>query len=149
MNADPRFARARIRNAWPELEALGISKTRIADAAAHLARAREALDTVCEAVLARACRIHGEAAVIDAAALAGAPRELGLRALARVLTLVSRNPYRPRFERLERLFDKIAQGKLGAGCTLHGCRIAPAPRAVFGKQSLAIRREGPRRGTRS
>jgi tRNA(Ile)-lysidine synthase len=149
MNVDPRFARARIRKAWPELEALGLSKERIADAAAHLARAREALDTVCDAVLARACRIQDETAVIDAAALAGAPRELGLRTLARVLTLVSRNPYRPRFERLERLFNRITQGKLGAGCTLHGCRIAPAPRAVFGKQSLLIRREGPRCGTSS
>ena len=143
MNADPRFARVKIRNAWPALEAAGLGKERIADAANHLARAREALDAVTEAVLTRACRIDGEGMVLDPLALAGAPRELGLRTLARVLMAVSQNPYRPRFERLERLFDLIATGMLGAGRTLHGCRIAPAPkaRATFGKGSLLILRE--------
>ena len=146
MNGDARFARVRIRQAWPALESLGLSKARLADTAAHLARAREALETVSEAVLARACRLDGAKAVLDPVALCGAPRELGLRALARVLTLVSRNPYRPRFERLERLYALIAEGKLGAGRTLHGCRIGPAPRAlaVFGKSSLLVRREEPR-----
>ena len=83
------------------------------------------------------------------AALAGAPRELGLRALAAVLMEVSENPYRPRFERLERLFDQIADGSLGAGRTLHGCRIGPAPaaRAGFGRGTLLVRREKGRRKT--
>jgi hypothetical protein len=40
---------------------------------------------------------------------------------------VSGQAYRPRFERLERLFERIATGTLGAGSTLHGCKIAPAP----------------------
>jgi tRNA(Ile)-lysidine synthase len=147
MNADPRFVRARIRAAWPALEALGLSKARIADAASHLARAREALETVSAAVFERACRFDGEKAVIDPAALCGAPRELGLRVLARVLTLVSRNRYRPRFERLERLYALIAAGKLGSGRTLHGCRIGSAPRALafFGKDSLLVSREAPRK----
>jgi tRNA(Ile)-lysidine synthase len=143
MNANPRFARVKIRNAWPVLEAAGLGKERIADAACHLARAREALDAVTEAVLARACRNDGDGMVLDPLALAGAPRELGLRALARVLMAISQNPYRPRFERLERLFDLIGTGTLGAGRTLHGCRIAPAPkaRAMFGTGSLLVVRE--------
>ena len=147
MNADLRFARVRIRNAWPALEVVGLSKERVADAAAHLARARAALDTVSQAVLARACRFDGKQALLDQAALAGAPRELGLRALAAVLMGVSENPYRPRFERLERLFDQIGQGSLGAGSTLHGCRIglAPAARALYGPGTLLVSREGKRR----
>jgi tRNA(Ile)-lysidine synthase len=149
MNADPRFARVRIRNAWPALEGMGLSKERVADAAAHLARARAALDTVSQAVLARACRFDGTEALLDRAALTGAPRELGLRALAAVLMKVSGNPYRPRFERLERLFDQIGQDSLGAGRTLHGCRIAPAhaARAYFGRDTLLVRPEEPRRKT--
>jgi tRNA(Ile)-lysidine synthase len=149
MNADPRFARVRIRNAWPTLEAIGLSKDRLADAAAHLARARAALDTVSQAVLARACRFDRAEALLDPVALTGAPRELGLRALAVVLMKVSGNPYRPRFERLERLFDQIGQGSLGAGSTLHGCRIGPAPaaRALYGPGTLLVRREGKRRKT--
>ena len=143
MNFDPRFARVKIRNAWPALEAIGLSKGRVADAAAHLARAREALDAASAAVLRRSCRLEGANALIDPAALTNAPRELGLRAMAQVLMTVSRNPYRPRFERLERLFDMISEGALGAGRTLHGCRIARAPAALsfFGKETLLIQRE--------
>jgi tRNA(Ile)-lysidine synthase len=147
MNGDPRFARARIRNAWPQLEALGLTRSRLADAAAHLGRAREALDTVSVAILARACRPQGQGALLDPAALTGAPRELGLRALAGVLMLVSRKGYRPRFERLVGLFDAIADGTLGSGRTLHGCRITPAASkcAVFGRTTLAILPEKTRR----
>ena len=147
MNADPRFARVKIRAAWPALEAMGLSKDRIADAAAHLARARAALDTVSQAVLARACRFEGREALLDPKALARAPRELGLRALASVLMTVSENEYRPRFERLERLFDRIGQGGLGRGSTLHGCLIGPAPiaRALYGAGTLLVAREGNRR----
>jgi tRNA(Ile)-lysidine synthase len=137
MNGDVRFGRVRVREA---LGVLGIPAERLADAAAHLGRAREALDAVTEAVLRRACRPDDGAILVEAAALASAPREVGLRALARLLMTVSGQPYRPRFERLERLFDRIAQDRLGAGCTLHGCKIAPAPaaRAYFGSDTLMI-----------
>jgi tRNA(Ile)-lysidine synthase len=126
MNGDPRFARVRLREALAVLEAAGLTAARIADAAAHLGRARQALDAVTEAVLRRACRPDGKALLVEAAALAAAPREVGLRALAQVLMAVSGQSYRPRFEGLERLFDAIAQGRLAGGCTLHGCKIAPA-----------------------
>jgi tRNA(Ile)-lysidine synthase len=144
MNADPRFGRVRIREA---LGVLGIPAERFADAAAHLGRAREALDAVTEAVLRRACRPDGAGILVEAAALTSAPREVGLRALARLLMTVSDQPYRPRFERLERLFDRLAQDRLGAGCTLHGCKIGPAPasRAYFGSDTLLI---SPERGRR-
>jgi tRNA(Ile)-lysidine synthase len=149
MNADPHFARVKIRNVWPVLEAMGLSKERVAGAAAHLARARAALDKVSQAVQARACRFERGEALLDPAALTGAPRELGLRALAAVLMEVSEKPYRPRFERLERLFDQIGEGSPGAGHTLHGCRIGPAPaaRACFGRGTLLVRQEEKRRKT--
>ncbi|MBU6299243.1 MAG: tRNA lysidine(34) synthetase TilS [Alphaproteobacteria bacterium] len=143
MNDDPRFSRVKVRKVWPALEAAGLSKTRIADAAAHLARARAALDTVSEAVLARACRLCEGGVLLDSVALTKAPREVGLRALAMVLMTVSGSPYRPRFEKLERLFDNLAEGKLGGGRTLHCCRIAPASQAndIFGRGSVHVKRE--------
>ncbi len=122
MNADPRFGRVRVREA---LGLLGVPAARIADAAAHLARAREALEAVTAAVLARACRAEAGAVLVEPRALLAAPREVGLRALAAVLMGVSGQPYRPRFERLERLYDRLGAGGIGGGCTLHGCRIAP------------------------
>jgi tRNA(Ile)-lysidine synthase len=135
MNDDRRFKRVQIRNAWPALEAAGLTKQRIADAALHLGRARAALDAVSEAVLLRACRLDGNKALLDPRALTAAPREIGLRALASVLMIVSRAAYRPRFERLEALFDAIRTDSVGAGRTLHGCRIAPAPRRLAARGS--------------
>jgi tRNA(Ile)-lysidine synthase len=143
MNGDPRFARSRLRAAWPQLEALGLSPQRVSDAAEHLGRAREALDDMTAALLMRAARFDEGGALVDSVRLKMAPREVGLRALASVLTRVSGEAYRPRFGRLERLFDSIRDGTLGGGATLHGCIVAPAARhpAPFGTGTLAISKE--------
>jgi tRNA(Ile)-lysidine synthase len=149
MNADTRFARIRIRTAlMPALEAAGISSTRIAHAAAHLGRARAALESATEQFLARHARfdpVTGRA-VLDGAALRAQPREIGLRALSLILNRVSGRPYRPRFDRLENVFDALPRSP---GLTLSGCRIGPAPRDFrhFGAATLAITREAPRRAT--
>jgi len=143
MNADPRFARVRVRQAWPELTALGLSPARLVEACNHLARARVALEIAAEAVAARACRPHADGVLIDPVALSQAPPELALRSLAGVLMLVSGNPYRPRFDRLQSLFAALAEDGLKGGRTLHGCRIGPAPRAArpFGPVTLLIQQE--------
>jgi tRNA(Ile)-lysidine synthase len=159
MNSEARFARSRIRARLPQLAQAGLTARRIADAAAHLARAREALDLVTAAVLARAIRQEGrqegrqEAGVLllDPEALAAAPREIGLRALAALLKKVSGAPYRPRFDALESLFDRMAGAPgLGGGATLHGCRISPAPvrHQAFGPQTLVIAKENSRSRTK-
>lgn len=148
MNEDSRFARVRLRKALPTLEAAGISPRRIAEAARHLARAREALEAATKAFLTRHARTEGgDFALLDAAALARIDREIGLRALSAVLMLVSGRAYRPRFERLEALFDPILAGTLTGARTLCGCRIGRAPkaRAVFGPSTLLIAREPSRK----
>ena len=147
MNSEARFARSRIRLASPALAAAGLAPGRIADAAAHLARAREALEQVTDAVLVRACKPEKGLLLVDPLALAAAPREIGLRGLAKLLMRVGDQAYRPRFEALERLFDKISSGSLGHGATLHGCRLAPAPRRLqaFGPQTLVVARESSRK----
>ncbi len=149
MNLDARFARARIRAAWPALEALGLERARIADAAAHISRAREALDWATLAVAQRTVRIADNVAIVDSHALVQAPREVALRLLARLLMMLGGQTYRPRFDSLERMFDRISLGNSKAA-TLHGCIVAPAPRAkaVFGSGTLLIRTEtnrGPKR----
>ena len=62
--------------------------------------------------------------------------------------LVSGRAYRPRFERLEALFDPILAGTFSGARTLCGCRIGRAPkaRAVFGPATLLIAREPGRKG---
>ena len=145
MNEDTRFARVRIRKAMPALEDAGISTERIAQAAQHLARAREALDAGTAQFLALHARFApGGQAFLDGAALGAEPRETGLRALSAILMRVSGKTYRPRFERLERLYDELGGS---SALTLSGCRIGPAPKEFrpFGTATLEIRRETPRR----
>jgi tRNA(Ile)-lysidine synthase len=149
MNAQERFARVRVRQAWSALEGAGLSKQRLVAAALHLARAREALESVTDAVIVRACRRWKDGVQIDCDALVSAPREIGLRALAQLLMVVSGQPYRPRFERLERLFDRLGAKVIGGGVTLHGCHVffVPKKEGAFGGKTVAIVPENaPRRG---
>lgn len=148
MNDDPRFSRVRIRAAMTALAEAGLTAERIAGAASHLGRAREALDEVTAAVLRRAARADDDAVLIETRALLAAPREIGLRGLAATLMAVSGQPYRPRFERLERLYDRLAAGDLGAGCTLHSCKIAPMRAAGTIKISPETGRRLKNRATR-
>jgi tRNA(Ile)-lysidine synthase len=144
MNEDASFDRVKLRRARAALEEAGLSAARIAAAAGHLARARESLEAVTEAVLARAVRQDQRGLLLDPKVLAAAPRELGLRALAWVLMAVSGQPYRPRFDALERLFDELARAGARTSATLHGCHIGRAP-AQFAPFSLLVRRESPRK----
>ena len=146
MNGEARFARSRMRALLPALAEAGLTASRISQAAAHLARAREALDLATAAVLARTCRKEGDILLLDPEALAAAPREIGLRALAALLKSLSGAAYPPRFESLERLFDRMGSSAW-RGATLHGCHIAPAPRARqgFGPKTLVIMKESSRR----
>lgn len=149
MNDDAAFDRVKIRKAAAVMAEAGLSPARIASAAAHLARARESLEIVTEAVLARAVRTGGgEGVLLDPKALAAAPREVGLRALASVLMAVGDQAYRPRFESLERLFDRIAGADFRGGATLHGCHIRPLGgknEKDFAPFTLAVRPESPRK----
>jgi tRNA(Ile)-lysidine synthase len=144
MNEDPAFDRVKLRRARAVLEQAGLSAARIAAAAGHLARARESLEAVTEAVLERAVRQGEKGLLLDPMVLSAAPRELGLRALASVLMAVSGRSYRPRFDSLERLFDLLGGAGPRATATLHGCHVGPAPRQ-FAPFSLLVRREGPRK----
>jgi tRNA(Ile)-lysidine synthase len=140
MNEDPRFARVRLRRLWPQLEEAGLAPPRIADAARHLARARQALEEMTADFLAANVRFEADRALVNGAAFSGHTREIGLRALAALLGRISGAPYRPRFERLERLYEGILGGNVDNGRTLLGCRVGRAPKreALFGRSTLVV-----------
>lgn len=147
MNEDGRFFRVRVRALLPALAAAGIPKERIAAAASHLARAQDALKTATEAVLAaHARRDPSGFALVDPHALRAAPREIGLRAFAHLLMAISGEAYRPRLEALERAFDAFTSS-VSPARTLHGCKIARAPKELreFGPETLLVEREKPRK----
>jgi tRNA(Ile)-lysidine synthase len=124
-NRNEKFARVRIRRDRDMLARQGLSAERLAATARRLARARQALELPLAQLLAHAA-IPDPAGFIrlDPAPLVVAPEELGLRALAAVLTAVAGADYPPRLERLERLYHDVVTG-LTRGKTLGGCRIVP------------------------
>ena len=125
-NRDASFARVRVRAALPALAVQGLHAERLAMTAGNMGRARAALEQHTAGLLARAATVHPTGyCLLDAAALAMAPRDVSLRALSRVLMCIGGNVYPPRLNRLERLHDRLTGGGLGGG-TLAGCRIAPA-----------------------
>jgi hypothetical protein len=124
----------------------GIPAGRIVAASRHLARARTALDCATQAFLAEHAEFGGSTAILDTEALANLPREIGLRALSQALLRVSAREYRPRFARLERLFDAIISSGFRRQ-TLAGCCIERPGRSSpgFGLNSVSIRPEAPRK----
>lgn len=122
-NANPAFARGRLRAVAALLGAEGLDASRLADTARRAARARHALETMTARLLAAAADILPEGwARLDAATLAAADDDPALRALGRVLAAVGGQPYPPKAEALERLLAAVRSG--GAiGRTLGGCVV--------------------------
>ena len=124
-NDATRFERARLRQAKSELAALGLTAERLADAAAHLRRAREAIDDAVAALLADAVQVSPWGyALVRSKNFATASREVALRALSRLIAAIGGEPYPPRFDALEAACSWLAGAGTSKGRTLGGCRLA-------------------------
>lgn len=146
-NRDARFERARLRAAAPTLAALGLDARALSRTARRMARARDALDRATEELLAGAARWRREGyALVDPAALAAAPEEVGLRALCRLICRAGGRLQPPRLDRLERLHAAIvAPGGLGGGRTLAGVALTPRRdgRLLIHREPAAVSERAP------
>lgn len=126
MNTDPRFARSRLRAIMPRLAAEGIDPAGLAATAGRLAGAAEAIEAVAGRLIETAIDVDDLGiASFDAAEFASAPKEIRLRALARLLLAIGGDQFPPRFERLAALADDIERhdGRAGLKRTLAGSVI--------------------------
>lgn len=124
-NFDPAYARVRLRSAAAILGAAGLVPGRLAATARHLARARATLETGVAELMAASVVVDAAGfAMLDAARLVVAPRELALRALGAIVATVGGTSYPPRFAGLSRLHAALT-ATLRSGQTLGGCRILP------------------------
>lgn len=129
-NANPAFARVRLRRLAPVLAAEGLSAERLAATARSLARAQDAVDAmVAEAAARHVVLDPAGYARLNPVALSRLPDEVGLRLLARLLLSLGGEAHTPRLERLERLYEGLRSG-LETARTLAGCRIVPQGGAV-------------------
>jgi len=123
-NENAAHTRIRLRRLLPSLAEAGVTPGRLAETAAALGQARASMDEAVAGILAAGVEIDPAGYLwLDPSALAGAPAEVGRRVLARCLMAIGGGGYGPRSERLNRLYDQIAGGRLASGATLAGCQI--------------------------
>lgn len=123
-NRNPRFQRVRLRAAAAVLEDIGLTPGRLGVTAQHMARAQSALDSEMATLLARAAAFHPAGFCrVDTKAITEAPREIGTRALASLITTIGGAAYSPRYERLLRLYVELVFSDRVIDRTLGGCRI--------------------------
>jgi tRNA(Ile)-lysidine synthase len=122
-NAAARFDRSRLRARKRELEELGLTSERLAQTTVHLRRAMEAIDRAVAGLLTSVEVSAWGYALLPADRFGAAPREVALRALARLLTAMGGEDYPPRFDALENALAWIIEGGK-AGRTLGGCRLS-------------------------
>ena len=120
-NEDPAFMRVRMRQAAPDLDALGLTGLRLAKTATRMRYVQEALEFSMRGLWPQVAKIDFTDVLFDQEALGRLPREYVERMLAAALNWISGQPYRPRNSALLRC--------LGAKktMTLHGCVLIPQP----------------------
>jgi tRNA(Ile)-lysidine synthase len=124
-NADPRFERARMRERTGALEALGLTPEALALSARRLRRSREALDAASRDFLARHSAMSETGyATLDRAALATAPHDIALRALAHLIAAVGGGETPVQLAKLEKLLAAL-EASPDKAHTLGRCRLEP------------------------
>lgn len=122
-NADPRFARARLRAVAPQLAAEGLSAASLATVAARAGRVRAVVERATADLLARAATVHEAGFVrFDPAALRAADREIARRAFAAAISAAGAADRPAREEAVDRMLD-LATGDGAAPGTLAGARV--------------------------
>lgn len=124
-NRNAAFARVRLRNLQPVLAAEGMTADRLAATARRLGRARAALEQAVAEAAARWVEVSSAGyALVDPAAFAALPEEIGLRLLVRLVQAVGGSGHPPREERAEALHARLRRDGAVA-TTLGGCRFTP------------------------
>lgn len=125
-NHNSRYARVRMRTLYKHLIDEGMPPDRLAATAAHMRRARTAIDHYTDELLSHAT-IASDAGIawLDPVRLSAAPEEVGLRAVARLLTSIGAQRYTPRLSGLEKLYAWLCTSPQAGGKTLSGCQLLP------------------------
>lgn len=124
-NEDERFDRVKARKALALLGSLGLDVSRLARTAGQMARAREALEGATAGLLLEHASLSSFGFVeMRVEALTDAAPEIGLRALAALVSIVGGSGYAPRLASLEAVYVAICEGELGRGRTLGGVKFS-------------------------
>lgn len=124
-NEDDDFTRSRLRTMRETFDSLGLTADRLVATADRMSDADLVLEGVACELWREACQVSSFGEVrLDVKTLMAARADTRRRVLARALKGVSGATFAPRYERLLRLEEAIASGKVGNGVTLHGCKVS-------------------------
>jgi tRNA(Ile)-lysidine synthase len=138
-NQDTRHRRVALRAALPAMADHGLTTARLADTAAAMARARNALARQSANFLSRNAVIHGAGFLhIHRPALADLPDEIAMRTLSKCLSVIAGRRYGARLQSLVALLAACRDGSRPVGRTLAGCTISSHGSALyFGREPSA------------
>jgi len=120
-NANPRFARARLRRALPALAEEGLTTARLCRLAERTARDQDALSRAARLLFEAVRTAQGDALILDGARLGGEPEALALRVVQMALDAMlpeTSGQSHARLERLDRLVLRELLPALAAGRAL-------------------------------
>jgi tRNA(Ile)-lysidine synthase len=143
-NADPRFARTRLRRLTAQLGEEGLGANEIARLARRAGRMEEAVARATRAAAER-LNLARSAGVYDAKALFEEPQEIALRLLAgEIARIAATEPRRIRLEQIEAIGDKLGQS-LARG-EAFATTLGGASLRLTSRGALSIKKAPPRRG---
>ncbi|MDU8946519.1 tRNA lysidine(34) synthetase TilS [Ovoidimarina sediminis] len=122
-NEDTAFDRARIRAALPGLAPIGLTVDVLAETAAHLRDASDALNEIAVRWMAENLRLAAGDILFDRTALSRQPLEIKRRIVGRSLQWVASEEYPPRGAALGRVLAALSGESEGRNLTLHGCHV--------------------------
>ncbi len=138
-NDDDRFDRVRMRKAFPELEAIGLTAERLAGTAIRMADARSALDTLALSFVDAAVETTPVGDIsLDLCSFQALASETRHRVIAAGIRWITGTPYRPRADSLDRVLESFAQADT-AMRTLAGCIFwTEADRLIVAREPGAV-----------
>lgn len=123
-NDDTRYARVVVRQFLTQAPDSQLLTRRLAQTATHMARSREYIEHSIAEHMVQVVDMRDEGyCYIDLARFRQLHEEAGLRILSKLLTVISGQYYKPRFENIQRLYSHIQNNGCDKGVTLWGCNI--------------------------
>jgi tRNA(Ile)-lysidine synthase len=146
-NANPAFARTRVRSALDALISAGVTAERIAEAAARLRQARAVMDEAERSAFAEAVEIDPWGfALVTPGPVRAQPRETVVRLVGSVLRLAGGQGYPPERDIIDGVYDwLVAADPVPRGRTAGGCRlwVLGDGRIVAAREQAALDNDEP------
>ena len=136
-NQDTKFLRNNLRNLLSQVEDKELIDKRVVQTTKHFARARDFLIKETDNIYNKLVNIKADALEIELAEFKKLHEEIALRLLVRIFQEIGGKAYKPRFEKLEALYQKLLTDQIQKSTTFAHCLISiNKSRLIFRAEKL-------------